>query len=148
MNDEEWAEFYERAKDSPEVKAAEETTRAYLSQPEVNGEFERLDRLSRKKGTTLNIYSLMLQMDSAQYPGIADQLKALIASQRWSLTALGELAGVSPSVLSRFMSGETALTLDTADRLARSLRLTIQPSDSVLLNLAIVKDRRRKKSKE
>jgi hypothetical protein len=118
----------------------------YLSRPEVKGEFRRLDRQRSKQGTTLNIFSLMLQWDALRHPTLTEQLIFLIKEQGWSLTALGEFAGIAPSVLSRFMSGETTLTLETVDRLFRSLRLELMANDSVLLEMAIVKDRRKKKA--
>jgi transcriptional regulator with XRE-family HTH domain len=118
----------------------------YLSRPDVKGEFRRLDRQKSKKGTTLSWISLMAQMNAMRHPTLTEQLIFLIKEQGWSQTALGEFAGIAPSVLSRFMSGESSITIDTVDRLFRSLRLEVMGSDSVLLELAVVKDRRKKKA--
>jgi transcriptional regulator with XRE-family HTH domain len=55
-----------------------------------------------------------------------ETLREFIASSELTSYALGKEAGVSPIAIDRFKIGERSLSLDTADKLARVLRLTLQ----------------------
>jgi plasmid maintenance system antidote protein VapI len=60
---------------------------------------------------------------------LSDQLREFIAGAGPSTYELARDTGVDRSVLSRFLAGKRTITLDTADRLARvlKLRLTDRP---------------------
>lgn len=51
--------------------------------------------------------------------------RAIEARSDLTTYALGKAAGVSPAVISRFLSQERGLTLETADRLALALGLRL-----------------------
>jgi len=57
------------------------------------------------------------------------ELRAKLNAQSESRNSIGRGAGISPSVLSRFASGETGLTFQTAETLADYLgyRIVLQP---------------------
>jgi plasmid maintenance system antidote protein VapI len=56
---------------------------------------------------------------------LSDQLRELIAEAGPSVYELARDAGVDRSVLSRFLAGERTITLETADRLAKLLKLRL-----------------------
>ena len=60
---------------------------------------------------------------------LSDQLRERIAAASPSAYELARDAGVDRPVLSRFLAGKRTITLETADRLARvlKLRLTDRP---------------------
>jgi plasmid maintenance system antidote protein VapI len=56
---------------------------------------------------------------------ISEAIRAALEDSESSRYAIARECGVSESVLSRFVRGERGLTLDTVDRLAKVLGLTI-----------------------
>ena len=56
---------------------------------------------------------------------IADQLREIIHSRGLTPTELGQLAGVDPTIIARFVSGERDLRLETAGRIATALGLRL-----------------------
>ena len=56
---------------------------------------------------------------------VSDQVRAAIKASGLSGYALGELAGVSRSLVCNFVTGERSLTLDTLDKLAPHLGLRV-----------------------
>jgi plasmid maintenance system antidote protein VapI len=56
---------------------------------------------------------------------LSDQLRALIGDARLSVYDLARDANVDRSILSRFLRGERTITLETADRLAKVLKLRL-----------------------
>lgn len=57
---------------------------------------------------------------------ISDPLRAAVRDSRMSLSALAKEAGITASILSRFMAHETRLRIDHADQLARCLGLELR----------------------
>lgn len=53
------------------------------------------------------------------------QLRELVEARGLSAYALGRLADVDPGVVSRFLTGERDIRLETADRLASALQLRL-----------------------
>ena len=53
------------------------------------------------------------------------QLREIIASRGLNPTELGQLAGVDPTVIARFVAGERDLRLETAGRIAAALGLRL-----------------------
>jgi hypothetical protein len=76
----------------------------------------------------------------------SDQPRGLIRNHRWSLTALGELAGLDKGALSRFMKGTRSPTLETVDRIARVMkhRLISDAKRDPLYQMILRGDRRKK----
>ena len=56
---------------------------------------------------------------------LSDQFRELIAGAGPSVYELARDAGVDRSVLSRFLAGKRTITLETADRLAKVLKLRL-----------------------
>jgi plasmid maintenance system antidote protein VapI len=56
---------------------------------------------------------------------LSDQLRERIGDARVSVYDLAAAAAVDRSILSRFLRGERTITLETADRLARVLKLRL-----------------------
>lgn len=56
---------------------------------------------------------------------IADQLREIVESRGLTHTELGQLAGVDPTVIARFVAGERDLRLETAGRIAAALGLRL-----------------------
>jgi transcriptional regulator with XRE-family HTH domain len=56
---------------------------------------------------------------------ISGQLREIIESRNLSGYAVGQLSGVSPGVVARFLGGQRGLTLDTVDRIAHGLGLRL-----------------------
>src|SRR4051794_15537512 len=56
---------------------------------------------------------------------LAYQLREIIDARGLTPYAAGQLAGVDPGVLSRFMRGRRDIRLDTADRLAAALGIRL-----------------------
>jgi plasmid maintenance system antidote protein VapI len=56
---------------------------------------------------------------------LSDQLRELIAAAGTSTYELARDASVDRSVLSRFLAGKRTITLETADRLAKVLKLRL-----------------------
>jgi plasmid maintenance system antidote protein VapI len=56
---------------------------------------------------------------------LPDQLREIIASRGLAPTELGQLAGVDPTVIARFVAGERDLRLETAGRIAAALGLRL-----------------------
>ena len=109
-------------------------------------EKSRLEKKSKSPKTTITEYSINLHDRTYIYSDISEQMRHLIREHGWSLTALGELAGVDQSILSRFMSEEQAITIETLDRLARVMMIEVVSRGLYWKDYtnAIVKDRRRK----
>jgi plasmid maintenance system antidote protein VapI len=59
---------------------------------------------------------------------LSDQLRERIAAAGPSVYELARDAGVDRSVLSRFLAGQRTITLETADRLAKVLKLRLVES--------------------
>ena len=125
----------------------EEAIDRLQNDPSHLAEKARLEKKGKQAKTTLSDHSLILHDRTATYPSLSRQLRFHIISHGWSLTALGELANVDPSVLSRFMNEEQAITIETMDRLAKVMMLRLVPTagDKGIYWRAVVKDRRRKK---
>jgi transcriptional regulator with XRE-family HTH domain len=58
-------------------------------------------------------------------PKILDQLKAAITASEKSRYRIAQETGIAESVLSRLMSGERGLSIETAETLAKYLGLEI-----------------------
>ena len=56
---------------------------------------------------------------------LSDQLRERITTAGLSACELARDAGVDRSVLSRFLAGKRTITLETADRLAKVLKLRL-----------------------
>ena len=56
---------------------------------------------------------------------MSEQIKQAVAESGQSQYAIGKATGISPSTLSRFVSGERGLPMKTLDRLADYLDLNI-----------------------
>ena len=71
-------------------------------------------------------WGMKTTVEKADPPLVVDMRDAI---ERSGLTsyALGKAAGVSPTMIDRFRSGQRSLRLDTAGKLAAILRLRIQP---------------------
>src|SRR4051812_43455385 len=66
-------------------------------------------------------------------PTISDQIRhalSLHVEGGVSIYRLGRMAGVDPSLISRFLSGRRGLTSPTLDRVAASLGLVLAPASS------------------
>jgi plasmid maintenance system antidote protein VapI len=61
-------------------------------------------------------------------PTLSDRLRQAIQSAEQSRYEIGLAVGVAQSVLSRFVAGKRSITLDTADRLAAYLGLSLLPT--------------------
>jgi len=59
----------------------------------------------------------------AQSAGFADQLRSTIAARGLTAYSVARSAGVAPSVVSRFLSRERGLTLETFDAISGALGL-------------------------
>ena len=57
---------------------------------------------------------------------LSEQLRDRIATSRLSPYELARASGVDRSVLSRFLSGQRSLTLETVDKLAEVLKLRLE----------------------
>jgi transcriptional regulator with XRE-family HTH domain len=57
---------------------------------------------------------------------LARTIAAAIRAKGTSAYPVGKASGVSPSIISRFLSGERGLTLRTAEKLAKVLGLTLE----------------------
>jgi transcriptional regulator with XRE-family HTH domain len=57
--------------------------------------------------------------------GLSYQLREIIASRGLTAYAVAKLAGIDPGVVSRFLSGERDIRLETADRIAAALGLRL-----------------------
>lgn len=57
--------------------------------------------------------------------GIVEQLRRAIIKSGLSHYELAKRSGVSRAVIARFVAGERDIRLDTAERLAEALRLTL-----------------------
>lgn len=57
---------------------------------------------------------------------VSDQLVATIEARRLTGYAVATAAGVAPSVVSRFLSGQRGLSLDTFDALCAALGLELR----------------------
>jgi plasmid maintenance system antidote protein VapI len=62
---------------------------------------------------------------SKKTSSLSDQIRDAIRDDGRSLYELAEDAAVNRSSLSRFMAGERTITLETADQVARVLKLRI-----------------------
>ena len=62
---------------------------------------------------------------SKRKPGVSEQLRQAIKTSQYSRYRIWMETGVSQAALSRFMSGERSLTLDTVDVLADFLGLEL-----------------------
>jgi transcriptional regulator with XRE-family HTH domain len=58
---------------------------------------------------------------------LSDVIRDAMVQRRLSAYALGKLAGVSPVIIQRFMSGERGLTLKTAEKITKVLNLRLCP---------------------
>ena len=58
---------------------------------------------------------------------LADQIRERIAEGDYTAAAVGEAAGVSAPVVSRFLAGERDIRLETADMIAGALGLALAP---------------------
>ena len=58
-------------------------------------------------------------------PTLSDDIRAAIGKADLSPYELAQASGVNRSVLSRFVAGKRTITLETADKLAETLRLRI-----------------------
>jgi transcriptional regulator with XRE-family HTH domain len=56
---------------------------------------------------------------------ISDQLREIIASRGLSGYAVGQLAGVNPGQVARFLGRQRGLTLETVDKIGRGLGLRL-----------------------
>ena len=55
---------------------------------------------------------------------LSDAIKAEIGRRGLTAYAVAKLAGITPNVVSRFLSGERDITLATADKVATALGLS------------------------
>lgn len=60
---------------------------------------------------------------------ISDQLRAILQADGRTAYAIGQQAGVDPGVISRFMQEERSLRLETVNRIAAALCLTLRRDD-------------------
>ena len=58
---------------------------------------------------------------------LADQIRERIAEGDYTAAAVGEAAGVSAPVVSRFLAGDRDIRLGTADQIAGALGLALAP---------------------
>jgi transcriptional regulator with XRE-family HTH domain len=58
-------------------------------------------------------------------PTITGQVRDVIASRGITLAELGQLSGVDPTVIGRFVSGERDVRGETLDRIAAALYLRV-----------------------
>lgn len=58
-------------------------------------------------------------------PLLSEQLKAAIERSGLSCYQIGKAAGIDRTLISRFLAGERSISLDTADAVARALRLKL-----------------------
>lgn len=61
----------------------------------------------------------------ASHAGIAGQLREIIAGRGLTAYSVAQSAGVAPSVVSRFLSRERGLTLETFNAIAEALGLRL-----------------------
>ncbi len=110
-------------------------------------EIKRLREKMKKAKSTITEYSIKLYERTYVYSDVSEQMRFIIKQQGWSLTALGELAGVDQSILSRFMAEEVAINVETFDKLARVMMIELQMKGFAWSDYtnAVVKDRRKKK---
>ena len=64
-------------------------------------------------------------------PTIADTLRQAIKRSGKTRYRVAKDAGLHPSVILRFVSGERSLTLDTADGVVKALGLELRPARRV-----------------
>jgi transcriptional regulator with XRE-family HTH domain len=57
---------------------------------------------------------------------ISDQLRAIINARGMTPYAVSQVAGVSPSILTRFINGDRGLSTGTLDRVADALGLELR----------------------
>jgi transcriptional regulator with XRE-family HTH domain len=67
----------------------------------------------------------MARRKKEEESGLIKQLKDEIHHSGMSLYQIGTQAGISLSMLTRFMSGERSLTLPAAEKICRALRLDL-----------------------
>lgn len=65
------------------------------------------------------------KVNSEEEPSVSDLVRLAIADSGLSLNELSRRTGVDPAALSRFMSGERGITLETFERLADEVRLRV-----------------------
>lgn len=58
---------------------------------------------------------------------LSKQLREAVKSCGQTVTAIAQASGVPQPVLQRFLSGERGITLDTAGKLAKYLKLSLLP---------------------
>jgi transcriptional regulator with XRE-family HTH domain len=58
-------------------------------------------------------------------PTLSGQVRDVIEARGLTPTELGQLAGVDPTVIARFASGEREVRTGTLDRIAAALRLRV-----------------------
>jgi transcriptional regulator with XRE-family HTH domain len=56
---------------------------------------------------------------------LSDQLRAIIAGRGMTPTELGQLAGVDPTVIARFITGEREIRSGTLDKIAAALSVRL-----------------------
>ncbi len=59
---------------------------------------------------------------------VSDQLRAAIVTRGMTPYAVAVAAGIAPSIVNRFMSGQRGLTLDSLDAVAGALGLRLVDS--------------------
>jgi hypothetical protein len=67
--------------------------------------------------------------EAAAEPTLSGELRRAIHGSRQPLATLAEQAGLAPSALDEFLTGERTLRSDVLDRLAHLLHLTLTPAD-------------------
>jgi hypothetical protein len=60
----------------------------------------------------------------------ADKIRRAVRSTGRSTCAIAAASGIAQPVLSRFLSRQRGITLETAEKLCRTLRLSLQPQDT------------------
>jgi DNA-binding phage protein len=67
----------------------------------------------------------VMRQRKAELPTISERLREAIAASGLTQTSIGEKAGISPNIISRFVAGKRSPTLDTVDRIAAALGLVL-----------------------
>lgn len=67
----------------------------------------------------------MAKKKAAVAYSLASEIKRAITSKGLTSYAVGQLAGVNPTLISRFLNGERGLTLASADKIIAGLGLRL-----------------------
>jgi antitoxin component HigA of HigAB toxin-antitoxin module len=96
---------------------------ASIADERIRRAADRIAERYRGKDTSRLEEFLKEQVEAEQMGSMTDVVRRAIEASGLTPAEIGRQAGISKSQLSRFMRGERSMTLETADKLAKVLRL-------------------------